>query len=123
MVEFYKGKRRDNRSCSTKALRARAKYDKRKSSAQLYREFGVDDIERRWEEQDAIWLYRIVKDDPGVPRYMKDLVTFSKGSYNFRQKNIEIGGKSKLIETTFSWGLKCLYEQLPVSILDVKSYL
>ena len=93
-----------------------------KSSRELYEKFGVEDVERRWREHDAIWLFRIMKDDKTVPSYVKDLVMFSESSYNLRQrKKIEVVEKSKVIETTFSWRLKCLYEQLPPSIWNAKS--
>ena len=105
-----------------KALRAMANYDKRKSSAELYREFGIGDIEDHWKERNAVWLLRIIKDDSSVPLYLKELMPFSKSTYNFRQRNnIEIAGKSKLIETTFAWRLKCLFEQLPSDIWSSKS--
>ena len=73
-----------------------------KSSHELYEEFGVEDVERRWREHDAIWLFRIMKDDKTVPSYVKDLVTFTESSCNLRQrKMIEVVGKSNVIETIF----------------------
>ena len=56
-----------------------------KSSRELYEEFGVEDIERRWREHDAIWLFRIMKDDKTVSFFVRDLVTFSESSYKLRQ--------------------------------------
>ena len=38
-----------------------------KSSRELYEEFGVEDIERRWRELDEVWLFRIMKDNKTVP--------------------------------------------------------
>ena len=84
--------------------------------------FGVEDIERRWREHNAIWSFRIMKDDKTVSSYVKDLVTFSESSFNLRhRKKIQVVGKSMVVETTFSWRLKCLYEQLPPSIWNAKS--
>ena len=104
-----------------RAQRVMANYEQ-KSFCELYEEFGAEDIERRWREHDAIWLFRIMKADKTVSSHVKDMATFSENSGNLRQrKKIEVVGKSKVIETTFSWRLKCLYEQLPPSIWNAKN--
>ena len=103
------------------ALRAMANY-KQKSSRELYEEFGVEVSERRWREHDAILLLRIMKDAKTVPSNVKDLLTFSESSYNLHQgSKIGVVGKSKVIKTTFSWRLKCVFEQLPPRIWNARS--
>ena len=98
------------------SLRAMANYDK-KSSAQLYDEFNICAVQKRWRERDSIWLYRILKDDPLVPRYIKNLISFTENPHNVRfGKRIAITGNSAMINKTFTWRLKVLFEALPEGV-------
>ena len=61
-----------------------------------------------------------------MPSYIRDMVKFSEGNYNLRQpRKIEVSGKFAKVETMFSWRLKCLFDDLPVSLwesLNVDSF-
>ena len=49
------------------------------------------------------------------------LSSFEAQDWKIQRKKITFVGKSKIIETTFSWRLECLYEQLPPSIWNATS--
>ena len=51
-----------------------AGYSKQKSSEELQNEFGIGPVAKGWREHDAFWLFRILKNESGLPRYLKNLI-------------------------------------------------
>ena len=64
-----------------KVLQAMLDYPMRPRNEELYSRRRVTEIEERWRNQDAVWLYRIVSNDPSVPTYLKETIKFTEAPY------------------------------------------
>ena len=110
------------------ALKAMLDYPLRPRNEVLYASCKVTEVEESWQKQDAMWLFRIVSNDPSVPTYLKETIKFTDDAYDLRtSRKIEYNCRTKIGETTFASRPKRLFESLPKSIwtcenLDIFKY-
>ena len=109
--------------CQRKAVKALGNLKPDKKSSDFFSEFDIVEIARRFQQREAVWLYRVLKNDQSVPDYLKSIVKVKTGLRD--RKRIDVTAKTATVQRSFAWRMKCVFEKVPQSVwryVDLESF-
>ena len=85
--------------------------------------FNILEVGKRWELQDACWLFKILnKDRFNIPTQIADMLQLKCGPYETRSQGmIEANSRTRAGEKSLIFRLKTLQKKIPSDLFSCKT--